>query len=96
MHQSTKTSAMTRDVVQIATPTTVKEDTSPAPVFITEQEVLFGTRAAVSSRMASIPRRLIDTMRVAVAALQPPPPRHYPRDRGYFERSRMAREMDRL
>jgi hypothetical protein len=43
-----------------------------APVLITEQEVMFGTAPATSSRPASIPRRLIETIRVVGAALHRP------------------------
>ena len=43
------------------------------------------------------PHRWIDAIRVAAGSLHLPPPRqHYPTDTGYLERSRMAREMDRL
>jgi hypothetical protein len=70
---------------------------SHAPVFITQQEVVFSTAAAMSSRPASISRRLIDAIRVAGAALYRPPARpHYPPRSTYLENSRMAREMDRL
>jgi hypothetical protein len=97
MSQSTTTSATTREVVQEAAPTSEKDGPSPAPNLITEQEVLFGTRAAMLPRKASNPHRWIDAIRVAAGSLHLPPPRqHYPTDTGYLERSRMAREMDRL
>ena len=97
MSQSTTTSAETREVVQTAAPTSGKDETPAAPNLITEQEVLFGTRAAMLLRKASTPHRWIDAIRVAAGSLHLPPPRQrYPVDTGYLERSRMAREMDRL
>ena len=70
---------------------------SHAPVFITQQQVVFSTAAATSSRPASISRRLIEAIRVVGAALyRPPARRHYPQRISYFEQSRVAREMDRL
>lgn len=97
MSQLTETSATTRDVVRDAQQAVTHDVTSAAPVVITEQEVLFGTRAALSPRVASAPRRLIDGIRSAAASLQlPPPQQHFRRDGGYLEQSRMAREMDRL
>ena len=73
MSQSPTTSAATPDVTQDAEPTVVKNGMSHAPVLITPQEVMFSTAAATSSRPASIPRRLIDTIRVVGAALHRPP-----------------------
>jgi hypothetical protein len=97
MSQSPTTSAATPDVIQDAEPTLVKDGTSDAPVFITEQQVVFSTAAARSSRPASIFRRLIDAIRVVGAALyRPPAQRHYLSRSSYLEQSRMAREMDRL
>jgi hypothetical protein len=65
--------------------------------FITQQEVVFSTAAALPSRRATRSRRLIDAIRVVGAALhRPPARRHYPQRSGYLELSRMAREMDRL
>jgi hypothetical protein len=95
MSQSTATSATTPDVRHTAQTPKV---TAPAtPVVITEQEVLFGTRVATSARRASISRRWFDAVRGAAHSLHwPPPHQHYPLDLGYLERSRMAREMDRL
>jgi hypothetical protein len=97
MSQSPKTSAATPDVIQDALSTLVKDGMSHAPVFITLQEVVFGTAAAMSSRPGSTSRRLIDAIRVAAAALhRPPARRHYPQRSCCLERSRMAREMNRL
>jgi hypothetical protein len=96
MSQSPTTSAATRDVIQEAEPTLVKDGMSAAPVLITPQEVVFST-AAASSRQASISRWLTDAFRVVGAALRPPAPqRHFPQRWSYLEDSRMAREMDRL
>jgi len=97
MSQSPTTSAATPDVIQDAEPNVVKDGMSHAPVFITQQQVVFSTAAATSSRPASISRRLIEAIRVVGAALyRPPARRHYPRRISYFEQSRVAREMDRL
>ena len=97
MSQSPTTSAATPDVIQDAGPTLMKDGMSHPPDFITEQEVVFSTAAALSSRPATIYRRLIDAIRVVGAALhRPPARRHYPQRSSYLELSRMAREMDRL
>ena len=97
MSQSPKTSAPTPDVVQDAEPTLLKDGLSHAPVIITQQEVVFSTAAAMSSRPASISRRLIDAIRVVGATLQPRPARrHYPQRNSYLEHARMAREVDQL
>lgn len=97
MSQSTTTSARTSEGVHEAAPTSVKDETSDAPVLITAEEVLFSTRVALLLRKASAPHRWIGAIRVAAGSLHLPPPRqHYPMDTGYLERARMAREMDRL
>jgi hypothetical protein len=97
MSQLTKTSVTQSDIGHGAALTATKNETSPGPVLITEQEVLFGTRAATSPRRASLPHRFIGAVRTATTSLRLPPPRaHYPTDLGYLERSRMGREMDRL
>jgi hypothetical protein len=97
MSQSTTTSARTSEVVNTAAPTSEKDETSAAPVLITAQEVLFSTRVALLLQKASRPHRWIDAVRVAAGSLHLPPPRQrFPMDTGYLERSRMAREMDRL
>ena len=97
MSQSPTTSAATPDGIQDAEPTVVKDGMSHAPEFISQQEVVFRTAAALSSRPASNLRRLIDAIRVVGAALQPRPARrHYPQRNSFLEQSRMSREMDRL
>jgi hypothetical protein len=102
MPQSATTSAATPDVVdpdvaEDVEPTLVKDEMSPAPVLITEQEVVFGTAVALSSRPASRSRRLFAAIRAAGSALRVPPPKqHLPQRSRYLEHARMAREMDRL
>jgi hypothetical protein len=97
MSQSPKTSAATPDVIQDAEPTSVTDGTSDAPVLFTPQQVVFSTAAAVSSRPASISRRVIDAIRAFGAAVHRLSARgHYPPRFSGFEDSRMAREMDRL
>ena len=97
MSQSPKTSAAAPDITQDAEPNLVKDGRSHAPIFITEQEVMFSSAVATSPQPASISRRLIDAIRVVSAAVQPRPARrHYPERISLFEESRMAREMDRL
>jgi hypothetical protein len=78
---------------------------SPAPVLISEQEVVLGT--AVALRAQPTPRRRwFEAINVLRAAMQRslarstqdarPVRRDYPRRYGYLESGRMAREMDRL
>jgi hypothetical protein len=97
MSQSPTTSAATPDVIEDALPNVLKDGMSDAAVLITPQQVVFSTAAAISSRPASISRRVIDAIRVVSTALhRPPARRHYPQRFSLFEESRMAREMDRL
>ena len=97
MSQSTTTSVRTPEAVGEVAPTAANDGTTPESVLITAQEVLFSTRMALLLRKASTRHRWIDAIRGAAGSLHLPPPRqHYPRDAGYLERSRMAREMDRL
>ena len=96
MSQIAKDSVATRDVSQNVEPTPLTDRISHTSDFITQQEVVFSTAAAISSRRPSGSRRLIDAIRGFSAALRPPAGRHYPRDTVYLERARMAREMDRL
>jgi hypothetical protein len=68
-------------------------------VLITEQEVLFGTAAALPARRRHIGRRFGASMRRLFAVSERPsrPQRgDYPRRYEFLERSLMAREMDRL
>jgi hypothetical protein len=97
MSQTTLVSATEPADADDTTKTSPKVNTTAGPVLITEQEVLLGTRVAVSAPKVSIARRLIDSVRGAASSLHlPPPHEHHPTDMGYLERSRMAREMDRL
>ncbi|UMB68821.1 hypothetical protein [Mycobacterium paraterrae] len=97
MSDTTAISAPTSDVAHTTAQTPPKPSApNQAPVLITEQEVLFGTRSALSGRL-SMPRRLFAAVRSTASSWHLPPPRqHYPSDMGYLEQSRMAREMDRL
>lgn len=96
MSESATKSVATSDVIDDAGPIAVEDAKSPAPVVITEQQVMFGTAVALSRR-PSVSRRLIDAIRVVGSALRPPPPkRHYPQRSSFLEHSLMAREMDRL
>src|SRR3954471_24509772 len=84
----------------------VVEVTPHAPVFITEQQVLFATAAAVPLHPVKTSRTWTESLRVIVASLRAalmtsshdarPKPRHYPVRNDYLEDSRMAREMFRL
>lgn len=97
MSQSTPASAIAREAAHEVEPTSEKDGTSAAPVLITAEEVLFSTRVALLLGKASTPHRWINAIRSAVSSVHlPPPRRRYPMDTGYLERSRMAREMDRL
>ena len=97
MSEPTTASGGIPDAIQDAEPTSVRDTTSQAPHFITQQEVVFSTAAALSSRPASVFGRLIDAIGVVGAAShQPAARRHYPPRFSLLEDSRMAREMDRL
>jgi hypothetical protein len=76
-----------------------------APILITEQEVAFGTAAAVMLQPAKTRRWAVVTAVVLVALhrmavrLTPQeraPRRYHPRRHDFLEDARMAREMDRL
>jgi hypothetical protein len=80
---------------------------SPSSALITEQEVVFGTAAALPLRRTKGTSWLTGRNRRIVAALRGifltsiagarPARRHYPpRTNGYLEHSRMLRELDRL
>jgi hypothetical protein len=82
---------------QVAPP---PDDGSSAEVLISEQEVLFATTAAVPLQRRKIGHRLVAILRRMVVTLtdaaQPPRPHVPRREAYYFERARMAREMERL
>jgi hypothetical protein len=68
-------------------------------VLITEQEIVFGTAAAVPMRLENISRRFAAMMRRMFAIshhASRPRPRYYPKRYEFLERALMAREMDRL
>ena len=74
---------------------------SPAPVLVTEQQVIFATAAAgAASRIAATRRPWIVLIRHRLSAwssTQREPRRSYPRLRSsYIEYAAMAREMERL
>jgi hypothetical protein len=103
MITSQTTPAGTADAPYVPKP----QPTSPAPadenasaeVLITEQEVLFGTAAAVTPRRESIGHRFVASLKRAMAVTPDasrPKRGDYPRRYQFLERSLMAREMDRL
>lgn len=65
-----------------------------APALITEEEVVFGTAAAVPEPRITRTRRFFSALGRAMAP--PPPRRHYPARYAYLENALMSREMDRL
>lgn len=87
-----------QDVVEAPEP--VIEEVSQAPVVITEQEVAFGTAAAVPLPRTKPTRKLIAAVRAMFRRSSgdaPPAPRWYPPRRDAFlEEAAMAREMHRL
>jgi hypothetical protein len=87
--------------------TPVGADASPhTPILITEQQVLFGTAAAMPLQPAKSSRRWAGTARSIGASLRSafpttsndvePHRRHYPSRKHFLEESRMTREMLRL
>ena len=87
----------TPDAITGTQPTVSNDDLSQPPVLVTEQEVMFGTASAVRPRSTPITRRMTGALRVAAAALRPPPRRlHYVHSARYLDDARMSREMDRL
>lgn len=66
------------------------------PVLITEQEVLFGSTAAVSLPRRTASRRLTDAISGFFSYRRRPPRPSYPRHYSFLENALMAREMDRL
>ena len=82
-------------------PTANRAITAPEPTLITEQQVLFGTAAAVTRPPARTRgwTTLFASFATAVrrAAGPPEPARHHHSERyAYLETALMAREMDRL
>ncbi|WKG02267.1 hypothetical protein [Mycolicibacterium sp. HK-90] len=84
-----------------ATQATASRPRSPEPVLITEQQVLFGTAAAVRSparrNVVAMMSRAVSTVAEHWHALAERRHAHYyPPPCSYLEHSLMAREMDRL
>jgi hypothetical protein len=71
---------------------------APAPVLITERQVMFATAAAVAPRPIEASRPWLATVwQRLVQSVEPRPPRKYPYSRpSYLEQAAMSREMDRL
>jgi hypothetical protein len=83
----------------------ILESATSATVLVTEQEVAFGTAAAVRPRPTttrwwtatiSVVLGAIHRMVAAVASGAGPARRHYPKHYTFLEHACMAREMDRL
>ncbi len=93
----------TQEEVVVESAPRAKAQLPPAPILITEHEVLFSTAAATGLRPT---RRWTDAVRIVSAATRRifvtaptdsrPKRRHYPPRASYLEDSRMAREMHRL
>jgi hypothetical protein len=97
---TTSQTSVDTDVVSLASATTLGP-VFPAPILITEQEVLLNTAAAAFVRPATSHRRWPGTALFGAARrihIRLPEPRPiYPRlERSYFETARMSRLMDRL
>jgi hypothetical protein len=74
---------------------------SPTRVLVKEQEVAFGTAAAISVPPATTGHRRLGTTLIAAIGrihigLPEPRPMYPRRERNYFEAARMSREMGRL
>ncbi|MCV7400385.1 hypothetical protein H7K24_09475 [Mycobacterium fragae] len=85
------------ELLDVVTPDT-ESSTQEAPVLITEQQVAFGTAAAVPVAPAR-KRRLAAAVHKLSAALTPDPReprRHYAKRYDFLEHAAMAREMGRL
>lgn len=115
MSESSTAYAKTTDVVQNVDPTPQEEvvlesappraeaQLPPAPILITEHEVVFSTAAATAVRPT---RWWIEAVRIVAAATcrifvtvpadSRPKRRHYPARASYLEHSRAEREMHRL
>ena len=73
-------------------------EAASAEVLISTQQVLIGTAAAQARRHGrfDLANRIAATVRRVVAEANQPRRPHYPRQYGYIENARMAREMERL
>ena len=72
------------------------DEVSSPELLITEQEVVFGTAAAVPLQPGKIGGRLVAVLFGISADASRPRARYYPTRAYYLERALMAREMDRL
>ena len=91
------------DVVPRPTPPRVEVEVSPAPTLITEQEVVFGTKAAAAARHTRWWTGAVSIVAVAARRIfvssqtdSRPTRRYYPPRHSYLEHSRMEREMHKL
>jgi hypothetical protein len=97
MTTTPQTSAETIDVVSVSA---TLEPVCPAPVLITEEEVVFNTAAAALVPPATTRHHRLGTWVAAIGRIHiglPPPRPIYPRRAAsYFDDARMSREMDHL
>ena len=103
MVNSRTASATTADTPQVPIPRPASpapaDEAASAEVLITEQEVLFGTAAAVPARRHGLSGRFVTLMKrmfAVVAEAAGPPRPSVPKRYEFLERALMAREMDRL
>ena len=97
MSTTATTSVEHSDVVETQVAETAIE--SQSAVLITEEEVVFGTAAAIPVQPTRIATRWLAAVRQMVAGLKAndrPKRRYYPRNYGFLEASCMSRAMDRL
>ena len=98
MTTTPETSAETIDIVRISE--TTLEPVGPAPVLITEEEVVFNTAAAALVPPATTRRHRLGTLVAAIGRIHiglPEPRPIYPRREAiYFQGARMSRQMDHL
>ncbi|MGB6207049.1 hypothetical protein [Mycobacterium sp.] len=104
---NTSTEAVDNDEARerLVSPAPVQIIEQPAPVLITEQEVVFGTAAAVRPQPSTL-RRWAEATRVLLASMERAlvvsphddrqKRRDYPKNYAFLERASMARAMERL
>ncbi len=90
--------AATPDAAEHVGPSTQSRPARTPPVLITEQEVVFGSAAAVALPRTTVRHRLARALRRIPVASLPDlrPPQRRPSRHDYLERACMAREMLRL
>jgi hypothetical protein len=96
MSDSSLSIEATQDAITGTRPTVGTDDSLQPPVLVTQQEVMFGTAAAVRPRSASITRRMIGALRSVTTWRLAPPRPHYAVRSWYLESACMSREMGRL